>query len=350
MAALDTSFLKYLLADDGGSGSRGGTALVKLARLYQRDRWRWSAARRRDSLEEIPIKSPIFVLGLQSGGTTLISRCIRRHRDVLSISGDHRHWTGTDEVGNVRNRLAQLPRSLWGCKYRVDIAHPLYGDNHSSVFACDELLPYYRLAAGDVTDDTRSSLTRLIREHVAVYARDSDRARFLDKTHTTTVRVSFLDELLRLYEPRFILVTRDPYTTCRRAVRRKPPSYREPVSDADRLRAAAEHWHNCFRIALDDGLGMPNFTVVRFEDFLRYPEAVTRRLCAFLDLDFVPAMVPSAGDSMPFATLRSDRKWFPLYADDSIADASPEDLAIVEERCGDLAAQLGYVPVRAGGP
>lgn len=337
------SFLRYLFAR-GDSGPRGRAVAVKLARLYLRDRWRWSTVRVRASVDEVPIDRPIFVLGLQSGGTTLISRCLRRSREVVTISGDHRHWTGIDELGAVRNRTARLPPDLWGSKYRSDLEHPVYGDDHSSVFACDELLPRYRRTAQDADAPARAAFERLIREHVALHARGA--GRFLDKTHTSTVPVAYVDALLRNHRPSFVLVTRNPYTTCPHALRRKPPSYRVDLPYPDRLRAVAEHWRNANALALADGARAANFLVVRFEDFLREPEVTVRRLCTFLGLTFEESMVPRAGDALPFATLASDRKWFPLYEDRSVA--SPGDVAIVDEVCGELAADLGYAPPGEG--
>jgi hypothetical protein len=45
---------------------------------------------------------------------------------------------------------------------------------------------------------------------------------------------------------------------------------------------------------------------------------------------------------MPFATLPGDRKWYPLGGDDWIGRVTPDEAAIVDERCGELARQLGY--------
>src|SRR5436190_13987835 len=117
---------------------------VKLVRLYHRDRWRRSLRRRLPRVDRLPIDRPIFVLGLQGGGTTLLARCLLRHRDVVSMSGNSAYWVATDELGFVRNRMSRLPASLWSSSHRVDLDHPVFGVSHNSVYACDALLPSYR--------------------------------------------------------------------------------------------------------------------------------------------------------------------------------------------------------------
>ena len=125
-------------------------------------------------------------------------------------------------------------------------------------------------------------------------------------------------------------------------MRRKRPSYRVVPAPEQELRLAAEHWANSYRIALEDAAEVGGVTVVRFEDFVADPEATVRRLCEALELDFEEAMVPRAGDTMPFATLPGDRKWYPIYPDAWLDDVTEREAEIVERRCGSLAERLGY--------
>jgi hypothetical protein len=108
------------------------------------------------------------------------------------------------------------------------------------------------------------------------------------------------------------------------------------------LRLAAEHWRNSYSTALHDAQTIPNVAVVRFEDFVAEPEATIRRLCAFLDLELEPGMIPRAGDRLPFATLPDDRKWYPLVSDRWLAQVSHWEAAIIASECEPLASELGY--------
>jgi hypothetical protein len=336
--------LTYLLSGSGGGeASYFRTVAIRAARLHRRDRWRRSLRRRLPGVDRIPIDRPIFVLGLQGGGTTLIARCLLRHGDVTSMSGNSRYWVATDELGFVRNRMARLPSSLWSSSHRTDLDHPLFGTRHTSVFACDELLPSYRRTRADARAEDAIRLERLIREHLLVYAHDPRRARFLDKTHTYTVKLGYVDALLEGCDPLFLLVLRNPYTACFSAIRRKPPSWRSVPPYDEQLRIAAEHWRNSYRLALADGAKTGGrFAAVRFEDFVADPTAVVRAVCAFVDLDFDVDLTPQASHRRPFPTLPSDRKWYPLYEDAWRARVPEAEAAAIDEVCQPLARELGY--------
>jgi hypothetical protein len=230
---------------------------------------------------------------------------------------------------------------------------------HSSVYAADELLSHYRRTPADATEADSRAFRRLLREHIGVYAHDPRRARFIDKTQPNTVRAAFVDALLSGCDPHFVLVTRNPYAWCHRAVRRKPPSYTVDLPYVEQLRLVAEHWANSFRLALEDAQRIRNFTVVRYEDFLAAPEAVVRALCDSVGLSFSADLVPAPGQRAPFATLPGDTKWYPLRADGWLAQVTAQDVEIVAERCGEIAGRLGYAapgalgrdgPVLAGRP
>ena len=335
--------LGYLLSTRGrGDASYLRTVAVRAVRVYRRDRWRRSVRRRLPRVDRLPIDRPICVLGIQGGGTTLVTRCLLRHPEVVSMSGDSRYWVATDELGFVRNRMARLPPALWSSSHRADLDDAVFGSTHTFAYASDALLPAYRREPGDATVEDAARFKRLIREHLAVYARDPRRARFLDKTHTFTVKVGYLDALLAECEPRFVLVLRNPYTACFRAVRRKPPSWRVALPYEEQLRIAAEHWENSYRLALEDGAGLSRFTALRFEDFVADPRRAVRALCDFAGLDFRDDLVPQPGQRLPFATLPTDTKWHPLRDDDWRGQVGARDAAIIDERCGRLARELGY--------
>jgi gluconate kinase len=337
------SRLRFLFSRHSGTtGSLSRDVEIKLLRLYQRDRWRISPRRLGSRVDRIPLDRPIFVLGVAGCGGTLVARSLRRNPVAVSMSGDAAHWTGTDEMGIVRNRMQRLPRVLWGNMYRDDIADEVQGT--SQLFGSDALLHHYRRTAADATPEDARRFVRLLREHIAVYARDPHNARFVGKTHAHTVRIPLLAALLAGHAPHFVLVVRNPYGTCPWQIRKKPPSFRVELPYERRLELAAEHWENVYRIALEDAGRIPNVTVVRFEDWLADPATWTRSICSEVELEFDEAMVPSAGDTYPFDTLPSDHKWYPLYPDTRLDTVTATESEIVERRCGARAATLGYEP------
>jgi hypothetical protein len=335
--------LAYLFQrDPRGRASLLRMIAVKAERWRRRDRWRRSLRRHLTSVDRVPLDRPIFVLGMQGGGTTLVARCLLRHPSVVSMSGASDYWVATDELGFVRNRMRQLPSTLWSSAHRDDLDHPLFGSEHASVYASNLLLPQYRNTADDSTPADSARFKRILKEHIAVYADDARAARFLDKTHTYTVKIPYLDRLLDGHEPFFLLVVRNPYTMCYRAVRRKPPGWRQEVPYQDQLRLVAQNWTNSTRLALEDGPPTGRFLALRFEDFLQNPAGVIRAACTAAGLSYKDDLVPSASHQMPFATLPWDRKWFPLQGDEWRDKVGDVEAQIVEEECGEVAGQLGY--------
>ena len=84
--------------------------------------------------------------------------------------------------------------------------------------------------------------------------------------------------------------------------------------------------------------------VVRFEDLLQEPEATLRRICEHVGLKFSSDMLPAPHHKIPFGSRFRDR-WYPLSPDRAlhyIQKATPEEIQIVEKRCGPLAKDLGY--------
>jgi Sulfotransferase family len=337
--------LRYLLS--GARSSRrdyARTVAIRATRAYHRDRWRYSLRRFGAYVDDIPIDRPIFVLGVQGGGTTLVARSLLRHPEVVSMGGNSSFWVATDEMGFVRNRMMRLPRTLWSSSHRDDLDHPLFGASHDSMYASGPLYDAYRNVGADANERDAAAFRRVIREHIAVYAHDHRHARFLDKTHTLTLKIPYVEELLRGTSPHYLLIARDPYSTCYRAVRRKPPAWTEAPPYEEQLRLAAEHWANSLRTALEDGPRTGRFSVVRFEDFVRDPEATVRGMCEFTGLPFDPELVPREGQSRPFGMLPTDTKWYPLFEDPWRNRVPPEDIAIVDAVVGDVARELGYAP------
>ena len=96
------------------------------------------------------------------------------------------------------------------------------------------------------------------------------------------------------------------------------------------------------RLALEDGPKTGRFVAIRFEDFLANPEAVIDAVCSAVDLSYRSDLVPQPHHRMPFATLPTDRKWFPLGQDKWRHHVTTHDAEIIEEECGDIAETLGY--------
>ncbi|MFB6273385.1 MAG: sulfotransferase [Salinibacter sp.] len=312
--------------------------------LWRRNRWMLNPRSYISSFPEVPIQRPVFLLGVQGGGLTLVSRMLRRHPRIVSVSGNHRYWAGADEIHTVFGPL--LPPELTGTRYKVPWPdHPLFDPPRSWAYASDELLPYYRKTSQDATPELRERLQRVIRMSVAQHAEDPDQAQFIDKSQVYTVRISLVRELLRENYPKFVLVPVNPFASCYRAALGKAQDMyrlRHRLSFLERLDICAQHWKNSMQCALEDR--DDDLMIVKFEDILTDPSRSIGRICEHVEIDYRDDLLPAPNDRVPFGSRFRDR-WYPLDPDRALKykeQASDEELDVIHAQCAEIAAELGY--------
>ncbi|MFQ6673554.1 MAG: sulfotransferase [Fidelibacterota bacterium] len=312
--------------------------------LYKRNNWMVDPSRFFTSHNDVAIDRPIFLLGNQGGGLTLVSRMLRRNRSAVSATGNHRYWAGADELQNVMGPL--LPAELSGIKYKAP-PHPVQAPPRSWSYACDELIDAYRKTDADYTPELESKFRQILRYVIGRFGLEN-RVRFVDKSQVFTVRLSFIHRLLQDCRPKFVLITRNPYVQCPRAASGKAgdmKKYQAFLSWNERLTLCAQHWANSMGALLEDRERLAiEVLILKFEEILDSPEENLRRLCEFVELEFTNDMIPQPHHVMPLGTQRRDR-WYPLRrgVNERYRDlVTDEDIEIVQKLCGRRAGELGY--------
>ena len=306
--------------------------------------WLWDL-RRFGAIPNYPIDRPIFLLGTQGGGLTLLSRMLRRHPDVICAAGNHHYWTSADELQNVYGLL--LPFELTGLRYKSP-RHAVFPKQRSWTYAARDLYPLYRKRACDATEQLGRVLRYAIRLSVLRHAQNPNSCRFIDKSQSYCVRVGLIAQLLKEHAPRFVLVPREPYVSVYRAAIGKASDTRkllDRMSFEERLDVCAEHYGNSMRAAFQDcaELGL-DLHIVPFERLLASPQGSLRDVCNFVGLDFRSTMLPAAEHRLPIGSRFVDR-WYPLRTDVNRpyeAKLGPETVAAVHRHCDDLVERLGY--------
>jgi hypothetical protein len=274
---------------------------------------------------------------------------LRRHPQIVSVSGNHEYWSGADEMQNVMR--SRLPRSLrQGGRFLFrDYPHRRFIPPRSWSYGSNDLIGCYRKTATDYDDGAAKTLQRIIREAICRFGKGENGKRFVDKSQIFSVKMSYIDALLKDTGPYFVLITRNPYATCYRAATGEAGDmrrYAEYMTLDERFAVCVQHWSNVMRRVWEDKDKVSHFTWMRFEDILREPRESLLELCAFLDLPFEEAMVPKAEDSLPFGSKYS-RRWYPLRPDvnQKYLDEIPDGyVKAVTEECGAMAEVFGYTP------
>jgi hypothetical protein len=295
--------------------------------------------------EGIPIDRPIFMVGTQGGGLTLLSRMLRRHPQVVSAAGNAQYWTSADELQNVYGPI--LPPELTGLRYKAP-PHPVLTAPRSWTFAARDLYPVYRKRAEDATPQLTDRLQSILRFCIRRHAPRLDQARFLDKSQSYTVRTGLIWALLKEHNPMFILMPREPYISVYRAATGKAGDMKrlaDRLSYEERIDICAEHYANTMRAVLEDA-DRHRFPlmIVRFETLIAEPAATLEAVCEFTGLSFNEDMLPAAHHRLPFGSRYRDR-WFPIRSDVNASYEARIDKTTIDRvnaYGADLLPRLGY--------
>ena len=177
-----------------------------------------------------------------------------------------------------------------------------------------------------------------IRGIYALFASRRKKPRYADKTPTYATQLTLLSSFFP--EARFVHTIRDGRNVALSLV--------EQSFGPKRVDDAVLYWRHEVQAARTAGalLGPERYLEYRHEDLVRDPQEVVARICAFLDLEFVPSMLryherrrPGSGRGHlakpPTESLRDFR-----------AQLTGTDLRVVEALAGDLLVELGYEPSR----
>lgn len=316
----------------------------KIVYLWKRNNWMLDPRSYSARYTNTVIDRPVFLLGNQGDGLTLLSRMLRRNPQVISVTGNSEYWAGADEMQNVYEPL--LPAELSGIRFKAP-KHSRYRPPRSWSYACDELFDVYRNSEEDATEYLKSKLKNVIGLALSRHGKKIPKPRFVDKSQVYTLKLSFIAALLREHEPYFVHVTRDPYATCYRAAighAADMKRYAKFMDFDERMEICIQHWLNMARSIEDDREKVDTLMRVKFEDLLTFPERVLKDICRFIEIEFMADMIPQSHHRLPRG-IRFPKGWYPLVTNINekyLTKISPEYVELVYERCHELAELQGY--------
>jgi hypothetical protein len=209
-----------------------------------------------------------IIVGAPRSGTTLLRLMLDSHPQ-LAIPPETGFLPAAAQLSGKGDELREL-------FYQLVISYP-----HDA-----PAWPDHGLDEGDF----RRALAQLnpftvaggVRTFYRLYAARHNKPRWGDKTPSYAKKLTAIKEFLP--EARFILLIRDG--------RDVALSWRQQwFSPGNDIETLARAWQTWVQTARQQGRGLPHFTEVYFEDLVRQPQTVLRRLCNFLELPFDEAML-----------------------------------------------------------
>ena len=284
---------------------------------------------------------PIFMIGFQGAGETLLSRIIRRSPKVLAVSGGPKYWFGPDEMHTVLGPV--LHARFTGQLHKVP-RRDLYGRRRGWAYASRELLPYYKLDESDVNVQMEKNFIFALR--VINRFRDGLENRIFDKSKSYALKIPAIRKILSRSKPKFVAVLRDPFTLVYRAACIKTHLHLEKMPLGQRVEIAASHWNNTVhRIRKAQETYRDDIFVVKIEDCLSTWPDLIPRIFAHIELEFDESFLPSENDHIPWWAKRADR-WFPVRREINNKYKAETPYWIskrVEKICGENATWANYM-------
>jgi len=292
----------------------------------------------------------IFVVGASRSGTNLVRALLNAH-STLWISAETHYF---DDLrprlpGNGTQTLAAEDRERCE-RYFLALSHRAFGqagDPDESRFERDELraLAVERGGSGDAYFEAFCRLR----------AQRHGRQQWGEKTPRHVYRI---DDLLSAYpDAKVVCLVRDPravvasYKDWHGAAERRGVT-ESPELEADRERSRRSYnavlmsllWRGVVRASFDalERHGPEHVRIQRFEQLAASPEAEVRELCAWLGLEFEPAMLEIPVVNSSYATTGAGVSSEPVER--WRERLSPTEVGIVQSVCRPLLTQLGYVP------
>jgi len=219
-------------------------------------------------------EAPIFVVGIARSGTTLLSAMLSAH-PRLDCGPESRFFARFRHLG-TRERERLLDPLLWP-RPAVDFIASLRNQGHPITDLFGLSLP----EIGTYLLGREPSVAAMLESLTVLHARRAGAARWIEKTPrhllmTDTLRALWPDAAI-------VRIVRDPRDVAL-SLARVPFAKESVVGNLVRIdeddRASRE------RVESD-----PRAMTLRYEDLVSEPERELRRLCAFLDEAYDPAML-----------------------------------------------------------
>ncbi len=255
---------------------------------------------------------PIFVLGLQRGGTGLLQNILLSHPDVCKTRGElhevfHGRRGGREEQHELRCttclKLFQYAPIVLLEGYdvfsinRLAVRKPF---SHITASLVDLILYQEKVKARNANENMYKS------EGVPYSKKEIQRSRLLCKNLNGLVFLT--PNLQQIYpDAHFVAIVRNGFAVCEGQMRR-----------GRSLRDSALLYEKCCRRIIEDNNRLPNYTMIRFEDVLLKPKQSVQKIMssANLSLDKV-TKIRLVGRQMPNKT-RDNRLFWCTF--DELAD------------------------------
>ncbi len=281
---------------------------------------------------------PIFIVGLQGGGLTLVSRIFRRHKDVVSINGNNRFWSAGDEMQNECAKNLPEDFRLFHCQYFNQYPFQRGG----WMYGTNDYVDHFIKGEDDYSEKDAKVFTSVIEGMIRRYASNTSTARFIDKSQSYGLKMPLFRRIFAQQGVKFLVMTRNPYIAIVKSAKKPALSTLHDKSEDEVLELAAQHYSNCMREMVKNASDQDTY-MIQFEDFLQKPKEHISNICDFMGLSFDEDMLPAPHHE-------AEHKWYPIRPSinqDTYKNLTQKQIDVVNRYCDDLFEPLGYEKIKS---
>ena len=280
-------------------------------------------------------ESPIFILGANRSGTTLLRLILNAHSRIAI----------PDEVGYFEKVHMHFEPS-WRAPGHSKEDYARFVDRVLDRYLAHLTDAIDRERLRDrIVDTPRRDFRRPYQMALKTWAHQQGKPRWGEKT---PANLFYVDVLIDMFpSAQFIYLARDP----RAGVRSMEDTSFFPNDVALNALSRRKHAREGLRL-LDQYVPAAQWTTTRYEDLVADPESVIQSLCAFLQEEYEPSMLAFHQDADRYLSSEAARSYNaaatqPITTkkiDQWREDLGAADVAVVERICQPEMEQFGYAP------
>ncbi len=203
------------------------------------------------------IKRPIFIVGCNNSGTTIL-------RDALLL---HPELGGPEREGQLLDGLPERFNKPLLCAWRL---------------WASKILRIGRTSMLDIHARTETDVTGNDAFHLdAVYSQTLDKEkRFIEKSPINTIRTRYLQTVYP--DASFVAIVRSPIAVAEGICRKKKQIGNYRIGS---LYLAVNHWKSANKRLLSDAFQLQRFMLISYDELVRDPAQTLKKIFRFVNLD-----------------------------------------------------------------
>lgn len=216
------------------------------------------------------LRAPVFIVGLNKSGTSLLYLLLSRQPGLSGLRG------ASDKVKTGSARLNLTDYGLIEGHKLEGLPRRLRPSQSSNLFASPKTVDSYRLTEIDAQDGDRHMAEAAYRS-----AMIDPELRLVEKSPPNLIRTRYLQALFP--DSSFVAIVRDPYANV--SANAKKRTKWGSVSEQ------AAHWNAAYTQFLADRTKLKRCMTVQYETLVSDPAPTLKRICAFCALAFDEEML-----------------------------------------------------------